>query len=294
VAKYSLEPLERGYGLTVGSALRRVLLSSLPGRAITVVKIDGVLSMDADVPGVQEDVSELLLNLKRVRFRSSTDEVVTLRLEAKGEGEVTAEAIQVSGDIEVVNPDLHIATLTGKTSRLAMELLTDKGKGYVPAETRQGLSLGEFAVDAIFTPVEKVNYHVEQTRLGQSLNYDRLLIEVQTDGSISADKAMRESADILVEHFALLARLGSDAPIEAAAAVPATARGKALPKEAVDLTIDDLDLSTRTYNALRRSNITKVTQLMAMSDDDLMAIRNFGRRSVEEVQEKLRERGLIE
>ena len=282
-ASYDIEPLEAGYGMTLGNALRRVLLSSLPGAAVTSIRIDGVQHEFQDIPNVTEDVTEIVLNVKKLRLRSFSDHPVSMRLEVSGERVVTAADILAPSTVEIVNPDLYIATLDNNDARLEMELVVETGKGYVPADSKEDQPIGVIPVDAIYTPVQKVNYNVEHTRVGQITNYDKIVLEMWTDGTITPDEALRQSADILVRHFTQLANYRAvliepeKAPLSS---IP-------IPPKIYETPIEELDLSVRAYNCLKRSNITKVGQVLSMNEDDLLGVRNFGEKSLQELREKL-------
>ncbi|HVB75273.1 MAG TPA: DNA-directed RNA polymerase subunit alpha [Ktedonobacteraceae bacterium] len=282
-ASYDIEPLEAGYGMTLGNALRRVLLSSLPGAAVTSIRIDGVQHEFQDVPNVKEDVTEIVLNIKKLRLRSFSDHPVSMRLEVSGERIVTAADIMAPSTVEIVNPDLYIATLDNDDARLEMELVVETGKGYVPADSKEDQPIGVIPVDAIYTPVQKVNYTVEHTRVGQITNYDKIVLEMWTDGTVTPDEALRQSADILVRHFTQLANYRAilvepeKAPLSS---MP-------IPPKIYETPIEELDLSVRAYNCLKRSNITKVGQVLSMNEDDLLGVRNFGEKSLQELREKL-------
>ena len=282
-ASYDIEPLEAGYGMTLGTALRRVLLSSLPGAAVTSIRIDGVQHEFQDVPNVTEDVTELVLNVKKLRLRSFSDHPVSMRLEVSGERVVTAADILAPSTVEIVNPDLYIATLDNDDARLEMELVVETGKGYVPADSKEDQPIGVIPVDAIYTPVQKVNYTVEHTRVGQITNYDKIVLEIWTDSTITPDEALRQSADILVRHFTQLANYRAvliepeKAPLSS---IP-------IPPKIYETPIEELDLSVRAYNCLKRSNITRVGQVLSMNEDDLLGVRNFGEKSLQELREKL-------
>ncbi len=288
-ASYDIEPLEAGYGMTLGNALRRVLLSSLPGAAVTSIRIDGVQHEFQDVPNVMEDVTEIVLNVKKLRLRSFSDHPVSMRLEVSGERVVTAADILAPSTVEIVNPDLYIATLDNNDARLEMELVVETGKGYVPADSKEDQPIGVIPVDAIYTPVQKVNYNVEHTRVGQITNYDKIVLEVWTDGTITPDEALRQSADILVRHFSQLANYRAvliepeKAPLSS---IP-------IPPKIYETPIEELDLSVRAYNCLKRSNITKVGQVLSMNEDDLLGVRNFGEKSLQELREKLLQRSFL-
>lgn len=289
--RFQIEPLEPGFGTTIGNALRRVLLSSLPGAAITSVRIDGVYHEFSDIPEVKEDTTELILNLKQIRLRSFSDRPVQLVLESTGPGRVTAADILTPPEVEVVNPEQHIATLNSADAKLNMEMTVERGKGYVPADNREGLPIGVIPLDAIYAPVQRVNYTVEHTRVGQVTDYDRLILEVKTDGTITPEDAVAQAAEILVSNFALLARIGSKAAIQIE---EAPAGPTAIPQKVYDTPIEELDLSVRAYNCLKRVGITKVGQVLEMSEEDLLGVRNFGRKSLDELREKLEARGFIE
>ena len=285
--KFVVEPLERGFGTTLGNSLRRVLLSSLPGVAVTSVKIDGVVHEFSTIEGVKEDVTEIVLNLKGIAAKLFSDGPVTARIEASGEGEVTAGSIKQSDEIEILNPDWHIATL-GENGKLVMELTFDKGRGYVPAERNKQAVLEKNDVntlptDSIYTPVLKVNYAVENTRVGQITDYDKLTIEVWTDGTLSAQEAVSLAARILTEHLNLFVNL-SEETMGTEIMVEKDDRGK---EKALEMTIEELDLSVRSFNCLKRAGINTVEDLINKSEDDMMKVRNLGRKSLEEVLAKL-------
>ena len=285
--KFVVEPLERGFGTTLGNSLRRVLLSSLPGVAVTSVKIDGVVHEFSTIEGVKEDVTEIVLNLKGIAAKLFSDGPVTARIEASGEGEVTAGSIKQSDEIEILNPDWHIATL-GENGKLVMELTFDKGRGYVPAERNKQAVLEKNDVntlptDSIYTPVLKVNYAVENTRVGQITDYDKLTIEVWTDGTLSAQEAVSLAARILTEHLNLFVNLseetmGTEIMVE---------KDDRCMEKALEMTIEELDLSVRSFNCLKRAGINTVEDLINKSEDDMMKVRNLGRKSLEEVLAKL-------
>ena len=287
--RFVIEPLEAGFGATLGNALRRVLLSSLEGAAVTSVKIEEVQHEFSTIPGVKEDTTEILLNIKGVRLRSFTDRTVKMRLEVSGEGEVTAGDIQAPADVEVVNPEQHIATLDSPDAHLTMEFTVERSKGYSPAGVREGLPIGVIPVDAIFTPIRKVNYVVEPTRVGAATSFDRLTIDVWTDGAIEPQEALSQASQILQRHLQLLGELGRAPARVGGLQVPASV----IPQKIYDMPIEELDLSVRAYNCLKRSGITKVGQVLEMDEDDLLAVRNFGRKSLDELREKLSAKALI-
>jgi len=288
--KFKVEPLERGYGITLGNSLRRILLSSLPGAAVTSVKISGVLHEFSTIPGVVEDVTDIILNLKSLRLKIHTDEEKILRIEANTEGEVKARDIISDADVEILNPDLTIATLASN-ARLSMEITASKGRGYVSAErNKKGEHIiGVIPVDSVFTPVRKVNYTVENTRVGQITDYDKLTLEVWTDGSIRPDEAISLSAKILSEHLRLFIGLTETAnDVEIMVEKEEERKNKVL-----EMTIEELDLSVRSYNCLKRAGINTVEELIQRNEEDMMKVRNLGKKSLEEVVNKLRELGLI-
>ena len=288
-ASYDIEPLEAGYGVTLGNSLRRVLLSSLPGAAVTSVRIEGVQHEFQDIQGVMEDVTDIVLNVKKLRLRSFSDHPVSMRLEVGGEREVTAADIMAPSTVEIVNPDLHIATLDNDNARLEMELVVEAGRGYVPADSKEDQPIGVIPVDAIYTPVQNVNYTVEHTRVGQITNFDKVILEITTDGTITPDEALRQSADILVRHFTQLSNY------RAVLTEPEKAPLSSLPipQKIYDTPIEELDLSVRAYNCLKRSNITKVGQVLSMNEEDLLGVRNFGEKSLQELRERLLARNFL-
>jgi len=291
-ASYDIEPLEAGYGRTLGNSLRRVLLSSLPGAAVTSIKIDGASHEFQDLPGVKEDVTDIVLNIKQIRLRSFSDRPVTMRLEVSGERVVTAADIQVPSTVEIVTPDVHIATLDSADARLDMELVVETGKGYVPAEPKEGQPIGQIPVDAIFSPVQRVNYSVENTRVGQMTNYDRITLQIWTDGTVVPDEALRQASQILVQHFLMIAdHVGPTVePAPSPDVLQVVAPGQTaipIPQKTYDTPIEELDLSVRAYNCLKRSGITKVGQVLQMNEDDLLAVRNFGEKSLTELRDSL-------
>lgn len=287
--KFVVEPLERGYGTTLGNSLRRVLLSSLPGVAVNSIKIDGVLHEFSTVPGVVEDVTEIILNVKGLSAKLHSEGQKIVYIDAEGEGPITAGDIKADSDVEILNPDMHIATLNGD-SRFYMELVLNKSRGYVPAEKNKqaGQPIGIIPVDSIYTPVKKVNYTVENTRVGQVTDYDKLTLEVWTDGSIKADEAISLGAKILSEHLNLFIDLSDQAKhTEIMVEKEETKKEKVL-----EMTIEELDLSVRSYNCLKRAGINTVEDLTNKTEDDMMKVRNLGRKSLEEVLQKLSALGL--
>jgi DNA-directed RNA polymerase subunit alpha len=282
--KFIVEPLERGYGITLGNSLRRILLSSLPGVAVTSIKIDGVLHEFSTVPGVIEDVTEIILNVKNISMKLFSDGPKIVYIDADGEGPVTAGDIKADSDVEILNPDLHICTLNGE-SRFYMELVVNKNRGYVAAERNKqaGQPIGIIPVDSIYTPVRKVNYTVENTRVGQITDYDKLTLEVWTNGSIKPDEAISLGAKIMSEHLNLFIDLSDHAKhTEIMVEKEETMKEKVL-----EMTIEELDLSVRSYNCLKRAGINTVEDLTNKTEEDMMKVRNLGRKSLEEVLQKL-------
>lgn len=289
--RFVIGPLESGYGITLGNALRRVLLSSLEGAAITSIQVRGIHHEFATIPNVREDMTTLLLNLKQVRFRflDEVEESTRLRLEVQGAGVVTAGDIVCPPTVEVANPDLYLVTTDSADANLEMEMTVAKGKGYSPAEERGLLPVGEIPTDAIYSPVRKANYKVERARIGQVSNYDRLLMELWTDGTIAPEKALSTSAEILVKHLALIAEFG-DVTLELEPEVEETR----IPDRIAETSIEDLDLSVRAFNCLKRAGISSVGEILEKLDRDeneLLAIRNFGQKSLDELKEKLTAKG---
>ena len=291
--KFVVEPLERGYGITLGNSLRRIMLSSLPGAAVSQVKIEGVLHEFSSIPGVKEDVTEIIMNIKCLAIKNSseTNEPKTAYIEFEGEGVVHASDIQADQDIEILNPDLVIAHLSGgKDCKLYMELTITKGRGYVSADKNKSddLPIGVIAVDSIYTPVERVNMAVQNTRVGQVTDYDKLTLEVWTDSTISARDAVSLGAKILSDHLSLFTDLS-----ETVASKPTMAEKAETHRDKVlELTIEELDLSVRSFNCLKRANINNVEDLISRTGEDMMKVRNMGRKSLEEVQNKLAMMGL--
>lgn len=283
-AVYEVEPLERGYGVTLGNSLRRILLSSLPGAAVTTVRIDGVLHEFSTIPGVVEDTTDIILNIKQLRLRMIGDEEKVLRLDAIGPGVLTAEAIMADADVEILNPDLHIATLADG-ARLTVEMSAERGRGYVSADRnkREGQPIGVIAIDSIFTPVRRVNYTVEATRVGHRTDYDKLSIEVSTDGSLTPDEAMSLAARIMREHLELFITLGGEREDASLLTEHETTKETRL----LELPIEELELSVRSFNCLKRAGINTVAELIQKDQEDMMKVRNLGKKSLEEVEQKL-------
>jgi DNA-directed RNA polymerase subunit alpha len=288
--KFDIEPLDPGFGTTLGNTLRRVLLSSLWGAAVTSIQIDGVAHEFTAIPHVKEDVTEVILNLKKLRLKSFTEDPITLLLDVKGPAEVRASHIQATSDVEIVNPDLYICTLAAK-GHLRMELNVERGKGYVPAERnkREGQPIGVIPIDSIFSPVEKANFVVEKTRVGQSTDFDRLIIEVWTDGTMSPEEAVSHSAELFTQHLNLFVKFRDNIERH-----EQDLRGeKTGQNRLMDTPIEELDLSVRAFNCLKANEIQTVGQLLQKREEELLALRNFGRKSLDEIKEKLVEKGFI-
>ena len=291
--KFVVEPLERGYGTTLGNSLRRIMLSSLPGAAVSQIKIDGVLHEFSSIPGVKEDVTEIIMNIKSLAIKNSSDtnEPKTAYIEFSGEGVVTAADIQTDADIEILNPDLVIATLNGGAdSKLNMELTITRGSGYVSADKNKNdeLPIGMIAVDSIYTPVERVNLAIQNTRVGQITDFDKLTLDVYTNGTLAPDDAVSLAAKVLSEHLNLFIDLSENAKT-AEIMVEKEENEK---EKVLEMNIDELELSVRSYNCLKRAGINTVEELTNKSSEDMMKVRNLGRKSLEEVLAKLKELGL--
>ena len=285
--KFICEPLERGYGTTFGNSLRRMLLSSLEGAAITSIRIDGVLHEFSTIPGVRDDVTNIVLNLKELCLKMTGNEPRIIRIDVEGEKEVTAADIICDADIEILNPDLHIATVN-EDGKLKIEMTVERGRGYVPADKNKKPddTIGVIPIDSIFSPVKRVNYTVQDTRVGNVTDYDRLILEVWTDGSLRPEEAVSKAAGILVMHLKLFQNM--DGLPEAT--FPEEEEDDS--SKVLDMTIEDLDLSVRSFNCLKRANINTVADLAEKTEDDMMKVRNLGRKSLEEVKKKLEELGL--
>lgn len=287
--KFIIEPLERGYGTTLGNSLRRILLSSLPGAAVTSVQIDGAMHEFSTLEGVVEDVTTIVLNLKELALKIYSEDVKTIEIDVQEEGVVTAADLTYDSDVEILNPDLHIATLNGKGS-LHMKISAERGRGYRPAEDnkRDDQPIGVIPIDSIFTPVTRSTYQVENTRVGQSANFDKLTLDVHTDGSISPQDAVSLGAKVLSEHLNLFIGLTDEAQnVEIMVEKEEDQKEKVM-----EMTIEELDLSVRSYNCLKRAGINTVQELSQKSEDDMMKVRNLGRKSLDEVRLKLDELGL--
>ena len=291
--KFICEPLERGYGTTFGNSLRRMLLSSLEGAAITSIRIDGVLHEFSTIPGVRDDVTNIVLNLKELCLKMTGNEPRIIRIDVEGEKEVTAADIICDADIEILNPDLHIATVN-EDGKLKIEMTVERGRGYVPADKNKKPddTIGVIPIDSIFSPVKRVNYTVQDTRVGNVTDYDRLILEVWTDGSLRPEEAVSKAAGILVMHLKLFQNMDGlpEEEEEEEATFPEEDEDDS--SKVLDMTIEDLDLSVRSFNCLKRANINTVADLAEKTEDDMMKVRNLGRKSLEEVKKKLEELGL--
>jgi DNA-directed RNA polymerase subunit alpha len=287
--KFVVEPLERGYGITLGNSLRRVLLSSLPGAAVTAVKIDGVLHEFSTIPGVVEDTTDVILALKGLSVKMHTDELRQITVDVKGPQEVLAEDIKGDADVEILNKEHHIATLDS-SAHLFMEITVEKGRGYVPAEKnkKEEHVIGVIPVDSLFSPVIKVNFKVEDTRVGQETDLDKLTLDVWTDGTIAPDEAISSSAKFLTEHLKLFIGLTESISDE----VTMVEKEEEKKDKLLELTIEELDLSVRSYNCLKRAGINTAQELIQRTEEDMMKVRNLGKKSLEEVEEKLAQLGL--
>ncbi|MBP2641690.1 MAG: DNA-directed polymerase subunit alpha [Firmicutes bacterium] len=286
--KFVWEPLERGYGMTLGNSMRRVLLSSLTGAAVISVKIDGVLHEFSTIPGVREDVTDIILNLKDLRLKMHTEEPQVLRIDYKGPGKVLAGSIITNPDVEILNPDLELATVAADGT-LKMELVVERGRGYIPADKnkRPDDVIGVIPIDSIFSPVQKVNYSITDTRVGNVTDYDKLTLEVWTDGSLRPEEAVSKAAGILVAHLKLFQNIAGNLPEEEGAEGPFAEIAEDPGVKTMEMNIEDLDLSVRSYNCLKRAGINTVAELVQKSEDDMMKVRNLGRKSLEEVKKKL-------
>ncbi|MDQ2872087.1 MAG: DNA-directed RNA polymerase subunit alpha [Candidatus Eremiobacteraeota bacterium] len=282
-AKFIIEPLERGFGITLGNALRRVLLSTIPGAAVTYVKIDGVLHEFSTIPGIVEDTTNLLLNLKGLPLKLDSDEPKVLTLSVSGAKDVTAADITADADVEILQPQYHIATLTAKSAKLQMEIGVEKSRGYVTADRQRNVEhmIGLIPMDSIFSPIRKVNFTVDDTRVGQSVDFDRLTMEIETNGSISPDDALSTAATLLQDQLDLFVNVTAEEKPAATA-----------PTSEWDIPVESLNLSVRSFNCLKRAGISKVSELLDMSEDEIIKMRNFGKKSLDEIKLVLEERGL--
>ncbi len=287
LSRFEVSPLQEGYGVTLGNSLRRVLLSSLEGAAVTSIQIHGVFHEFSTIENVKEDVTQIVLNVKKLRLRSFARHALTLKLVKRGAGPVTAADITESADVEIVNPDLVMLTLDSDSGSIEMDLTVESGMGYRPAEHTEEMPIGVIPVDAIFSPVRRVNYQVEKTRVGQMTNYDKLTLEIESDGTTTAEAALSQAADILVREFGRFAQIGRPA-------MPAAEESPSAPSaNLLDAPIEELDLPMRAYNSLKRNSITKIGQILSLSDDEFLRMRNFGQKSLDELKERLALRGFI-
>jgi DNA-directed RNA polymerase subunit alpha len=287
--KFVVEPLERGYGNTLGNSLRRILLSSLPGAAVTSIQIDGVLHEFSTIEGVVEDVASIIMNVKKLALKIYSDEEKVIEIDVKGEGTITAADITHDSDVEILNPELYIATI-GKNGHFRMRMYAGRGRGYTPAvqNKREDLPIGVIPIDSIYTPVSRVNFQVENTRVGQMSNFDKLTLDVWTDGSTGPKEAISLGAKILTEHLNIFVGMTD----EAQTAEIMVEKEEDQKEKVLEMTIEELDLSVRSYNCLKRAGINTVLELASKSEDDMMKVRNLGRKSLEEVRAKLDELGL--
>jgi DNA-directed RNA polymerase subunit alpha len=292
--KFIISPLERGYGITLGNALRRVLLSSLEGVAVTSIRIADVQHEFSDIPGVREDVIRVMLQIKQLRMRLHDVESARMHLEVQGDGTVTAADVITPPEIEIINPDLYLFTVDDQKANLEIELNVERGRGYSPADDRIGrLPIGELPVDAIYSPVRRVNWEVGYARVGQSTNYDKLTLEIWTDGTITPEDALSTGAKVLIDHFRHLAGISEET---LAAITEVTEEGDHLTSEMIETPIENLDLSVRVFNSLKRTGITtvgEVLELLEKGDEAVMSIRNFGEKSLEELRQKMQEKGYL-
>jgi len=290
--RFIISPLEAGYGITIGNALRRVLLSSLSGAAVTSLRVSGVHHEFSDIPNAKEDMTTLILNVKKLRLRSFAEGPVRLQVSTKGKSEITAADIECPPDVEIINPELHLLTLDSSREELDIEFTVEKGRGYSPAEERGKLPIGQIPIDAIFSPVLKANFTVEQTRIGQVTDYDRLILEIWTDGTIDSTEALTTAAQILVQHLNPIANFGEAQPeLMEEEAAPA-----GISSQVYDTPIEMLELSMRAYNCLKRAGITRIGEILdklAKGENELLAIRNFGQKSLTELLAKLQEKGYL-
>ena len=291
-ARLVAEPLDPGYGTTLGNALRRILLSSLEGAAITSVRIDQVQHEFSTIEGMQEDCTEFILNVKEIRLKAVSNRPGTLTLDAEGPGEITAGDLQVPADFEVVNPALHLATLDGPKTRINAEFHAQLKRGYTPAAEVEGMPIGVIPVDAVFSPVRKVNFHVEKVRVGQATDFDRMVLEVWTDGTVEPVEAVGQAAGILIDQFALFNTVGVDGAPPAAPVAPTTSLP--LSPERYHAPIEELQLSVRAYNCLRRSGLMTIGQVLERTEEELLALRNFGHKSYDELRDRLIEMNYID
>jgi DNA-directed RNA polymerase subunit alpha len=295
--RFIISPLERGFGTTVGNALRRVLLSSLEGAAITTLRVMGVAHEFSAIPHVKEDMTQLILQVKQMRLKLIGTESARMYLNVQGEGVITAADVQTPAEVEIINPDLYLFTIDTPGATVEMEFHVESGRGYSPAEERGRLPIGELPVDAIFSPIERVNFQIERARVGQKTNYDRLILEIWTDGSIAPEEAMSHAARILIEHLSIIGGIPQDIWAEKPSQqVEVVESPPGLPPEIYEIPIEQLDLSVRVFNSLKRTGITNVGEVLEMLErgpDAMLAIRNFGEKSLEELVTLLRQKGFL-
>lgn len=293
--KFVISPLERGFGVTLGNALRRVLLSSLDGAAISSIRISDVLHEFSDIPGVREDVIQVMLQIKQLRLLLHEGESAHLHLDVRGEGVVTGADIQTPAEVEIVNPDLYLFTVDDNKTRLEIDFTVDRGRGYSPATDRSGkLPIGELPVDAIYTPIKRVNFSVSSARVGQSTNYDRLVLEIWTDGTITPEKALGNASKVMIDHLRYISGISEETLM---LGVEKEIAGSHLTSEAAETPIENLDLSVRVFNSLKRTGITTVGDVLELLDkgeEAVMSIRNFGEKSLDELREKMQEKGFLQ
>jgi DNA-directed RNA polymerase subunit alpha len=291
--RFIIGPLESGYGITLGNALRRVLLRSLPGAAVTSIRVSDVHHEFSDIPGVKEDTTQLILQIKQLRLKMYSEEAARLRLDVRGEGTVVAGDIQAPPEVEIINPDLYLFTSDSPDTQVEIEMTVESGRGYSPAEERERLPISELPVDAIFSPVRKVNYNVDRARVGQMTNYDRLVLEVWSDGTIRPDEALSQAAQILVTHLRLVAGVSEEVvPVEPEHAE----EEEGIPREIYETPIEQLDLSVRVFNSLKRTGITSVGEVLEMlerGEEAMLTIRNFGEKSLDELKRQLHAKGFL-
>ncbi len=293
--KFVISPLERGYGVTLGNALRRVLLSSLEGAAVTSVRVSDVLHEFSDIPGVREDVIQVMLQIKQLRMFLHDVDNAHLHLEVRGEGQVTAADIQAPAEVEIVNPELYLFTVDDPRTNLEIDMIVERGRGYSPANERLGrLPIGELPVDAIFSPVKRVSWTVASARVGQSTNYDRLMLEIWTDGTVSPEQSLDTASKVLIDHLRLISGISEETLM---VGVEKEQTGSRLTSEAAETPIENLDLSVRVFNSLKRTGITTVgdvLELLEKGDEAVMSIRNFGEKSLDELRQKMIEKGFLQ
>jgi DNA-directed RNA polymerase subunit alpha len=293
--RFIISPLEQGYGITIGNALRRVLLSSLPGAAVTSIRVSGVHHEFSAIPYVREDMTQFILQVKQLRLKLFDTESARLRLEVRGEGTITAADIICPPEVEIVNPDLYLFTVDAPDAQFEVEFTVQSGRGFSPSEERGRLPIGELPVDAIFSPIRRVNYDVERARVGQKTNYDKLILEIWTDGTIRPEEAMSQAAEILMKHLIIIAGVSEESLLPQAEEEVVT-DPNALPPEIYETPIEALDLSVRVFNSLKRTGITNVGEVLEMLDrgpDAMLAIRNFGEKSLDELISRLKEKGFL-